>query len=191
MTKKQEVFVSVDVESSGPIPGEFSMLTLGACLVDSPSISFSMELQPLNGNFDAEALAVTGLSMEDLARTGMPPTEGMGKFASWITMHVAGDATPVFVGLNASFDWSFVNYYFHRFVGANPFGFAALDIKALFMGATACDWQETKSSSIAKVVHPSLKSSHDALDDARYQAELFRLIRKMVASRSRVARQDR
>lgn len=110
MTKKQEVFVSVDVESSGPIPGEFSMLTLGACLVDSPSIAFSMELQPLNGNFDTEALAVTRLSMDDLARTGMPPAEGMCKFASWITMHVAGDATPVFVGLNASFDWSFVNY---------------------------------------------------------------------------------
>lgn len=188
MAKKQEMFVSVDVESSGPIPGEFSMLSLGACLVDSPSTAFSMELQPLNGNFEAEALAVTGLSMDDLARTGLPPEEGMSKFASWIEMHVPGDATPIFVGLNASFDWSFVNYYFHRFIGTNPFGFAALDIKALFMGATACDWQETKSSSIAKLVRPSLKSSHDALDDARYQAELFRLIREVAARKSRAVR---
>ncbi|MFN9476507.1 exonuclease domain-containing protein [Acidovorax sp.] len=188
MGKKQEVFVSVDVESSGPIPGEFSMLTLGACLVDSPSTAFSMELKPLNGNFDAEALAVTGLSMEQLARTGLPPTQGMSQFASWISTHVASGAAPVFVGLNAAFDWSFVNYYFHRFIGTNPFGFAALDIKAFFMGATSCEWQETKSSSISKILRPSLKGNHDALDDARYQAELFRLTRELAASKSRAVR---
>lgn len=183
MTEKREVFVSVDIESCGPVPGEFSMLTLGACLVDSPSIAFSMELQPLNSNVDAEALAVTGLSMDALAHTGQSPAQGMREFEAWIATHVAGDATPIFVGLNASFDWSFVNYYFHRFIGTNPFGFTALDIKAFFMGATACAWHETKSSAIAKVVHPSLKGSHDALDDARYQAELFRLVRTMALNR--------
>jgi len=26
-----------------------------------------------------------------------------------------------------------VNYYFHKYVGDNPFGFAALDIKAYYM----------------------------------------------------------
>ena len=40
----------------------------------------------------------------------------------------------MFVGFNASFDWSFVNWYFHKFVGTNPFGVAALDIKAYYMG---------------------------------------------------------
>ena len=29
MTTKQEVYISVDVETAGPIPGEYSMLTLG------------------------------------------------------------------------------------------------------------------------------------------------------------------
>ena len=43
--------------------------------------------------------------------------------------------TSVFVGFNAPFDWSFVNYYFHRFLGHNPFGFTAVDIKAYYMGA--------------------------------------------------------
>jgi hypothetical protein len=82
----------------------------------------------------------------------------------------------VFVGLNAPFDWSFVNYYFHHFLGRNPFGFTALDIKALFMGATGCDWADTRSSKMAERLAPRLKGDHQALHDAQYQAELFSLI---------------
>ena len=82
----------------------------------------------------------------------------------------------VFVGLNAPFDWTFVNYYFLKYHDQNPFGFTALDIKALFMGATGCTWYETRSSAIDKVVKPHQKGDHDALHDARYQAELFRSV---------------
>ena len=79
------------------------------------------------------------------------------------------------------FDWSFVNYYFHRFLGRNPFGFAALDIKAYYMGATGCDWGDTRSSRMAAMLKPRRTSGHQALQDALYQAELFRLVRKMRA----------
>ncbi|MER8349344.1 3'-5' exonuclease, partial [Acinetobacter baumannii] len=61
----------------------------------------------------------------------------MSRFRAWIDQ-IAGDDTPVFVGFNAPFDWSFVNYYFHRYTGENPFGFTALDIKALWMGVSGC-----------------------------------------------------
>ena len=90
------------------------------------------------------------------------------------------DATPVFVGFNAPFDWSFVNYYFHRFTGANPFGFTALDIKALYMGATGSTWSDTRSSQILKHLSPTRQGDHDALHDAKYQAELFRLVRALL-----------
>jgi ribonuclease T len=180
MSSSNEVFISVDVETAGPIPGEFSMLTLGACLVESSEVGFSMKLKPLNRNFDPKALAVTGLSMEKLATEGLTPQQGMAEFSRWISEKIPSKASPVFVGLNAPFDWSFVNYYFHRYADGNPFGFTALDIKALYMGATGCTWKETKSSAIAKVVHPTLQGNHDALDDARYQAELFQLIVKMI-----------
>lgn len=69
-----------------------------------------------------------------------------------------------------------MNYYFHRFAGVNPFGFTALDIKALYMGATGCRWNETRSSKIADRLKPTLSGTHDALRDALYQAEIFRLI---------------
>ncbi|MBV7481126.1 hypothetical protein KW839_26400 [Pseudomonas sp. PDM31] len=90
------------------------------------------------------------------------------------------DSIPVFVGFNAPFDWSFVNYYFHRYLGENPFGFAALDIKSMYMGATGCKWTDTRSSRIAEALNPKREGDHDALHDALYQAELFRLTRKLM-----------
>ncbi len=174
-----EHYISVDVETAGPIPGEYSLLTIGACTVDDDSKTFQAQLRPLNGNAVPEAMQVTGLSLETLARDGQAPETAMGAFASWIAETTPKDAKPVFVGLNAPFDWSFINYYFVRFTGSNPFGYTALDIKALYMGATGCMWAQTGSSQIAKRLHPKKKGTHDALEDALYQAELFRLTREL------------
>jgi len=107
----------------------------------------------------------------------------MSAFAAWIQKTVGGDATPVFVGFNAPFDWSFINYYFHKFSGVNPFGFSALDVKAYYMGATGCSWRDTRSSAMEAALTPKHKGDHDALHDAQYQAELFRLTREKVKSR--------
>jgi len=179
MNIKREIFVSVDVETSGPIPGEFSLLSIGACDVDDESNSFSIELKPINSNADPAALEVTGLSLEALAERGQEPTVAMNAFGKWVQQLGGEDTVLIFVGFNAPFDWSFVNYYFHRFTGANPFGFTALDIKAYYMGATGSTWSDTRSSLIAKHLSPSLLGNHDALQDAKYQAELFRLVRAL------------
>jgi DNA polymerase III epsilon subunit-like protein len=112
----------------------------------------------------------------------------MRAFRKWINEVTEADATPVFVGLNAPFDWSFINYYFHRYLSENPFGFTALDIKALYMGVIGCDWAGTKSSKMAEDLKPTIHGTHDALQDAKSQAELFRLIRrKMLQNRELLA----
>jgi len=177
MTMVTEIFVSVDVETSGPIPGEYSLLSIGACRVDDPEVTFACELKPLNRNADPEALAVTGLSLDVLSQRGLAPQMAMQHFDAWLMAGITADETPVFVGLNAPFDWSFVNYYFHRFLGRNPFGFTALDIKAYFMGAIGCRWSDTRSSQIANFVNVNSAGNHNALIDAQYQAKLFRLLR--------------
>jgi DNA polymerase III epsilon subunit-like protein len=174
-TNRNETFISIDVETAGPIPGEYSMLSIGACLVASPFLTFTCELKPINDKFVSEALDVSGLSLERLKETGIEPEVAMSRFREWI-IEAAGDNVPVFVGFNAPFDWSFINYYFHRFTGDNPFGFTALDIKALWMGVSGCSWADTRSSRIADAVQPKLHGDHDALHDAQYQAELFRLV---------------
>jgi DNA polymerase III epsilon subunit-like protein len=190
-----ETFISVDIEASGPIPGEYSLLSIGACAVYEPAREFSCLFQPISTNADPQALEVTGLQLEELMVRGLAPEAAMKEFAQWVQEITAG-STPVFVGLNASFDWSFVNYYFHRFVGNNPFGFTALDIKSLFMGASGCSWHDTRSSNMKRILSAKSEGTHDALEDARYQAELFRLIRSSlsvssanVASNSSVSRQ--
>jgi ribonuclease T len=178
MSTNQEVFISVDIETAGPIPGEYSLLSIGACRVDEDTQAFECQLRPVNGNFDPKALEVTGLSLEALKHDGLAPAAAMEQFQHWIRNVSGVRGQPVFVGFNAPFDWSFVNYYFHKYLGANPFGFSALDIKALYMGATGCSWHDSRSSKIAARLKPKLHGTHDALHDARYQAELFRLIRK-------------
>ncbi|WP_349934845.1 3'-5' exonuclease [Acetobacter sp. A11-2] len=176
MSKKHEVFISVDIETAGPLVGEHSMLTVGACLVYQPEVSFSVMLKPISEKSVASALEVTGLTLEKAAKEGLLPADAMSKFGIWIDKNLPEGGVPVFVGLNAPFDWGFINYYFLKYLGNNPFGFTALDIKALFMGVIGCSWYDTRSSAIDKVVHPTQKGDHDALHDARYQAELFRLI---------------
>lgn len=185
MTKKPEVFISVDIETAGPIVSEHSMMTIAACLVYEPEVNFSIMIKPISEMFIPEALEVTGLTLEQTEKEGFTPIEAMKKFSTWINSNVPKNYRPVFVGLNAPFDWSFINYYFLKYIEHNPFGISAIDIKAVFMGATGCSWYDTKSSSIDRMVAPSLEGNHDALADAKYQAELFRLVYTLSESKGR------
>jgi len=178
MNSKREVFISVDIETAGPIPGEYSLLTIGACNVANDTQTFACQLKPTTRKADPKALEVTGLSLDRLEREGLDPIEAMRQFRDWIQNLTGLGGVPIFVGFNAAFDWSFVNYYFHIYVGRNPFGFSALDIKSLYMGAARSAWGQTRSSQIAAALHPKRKGNHDALHDALYQAELFRLIQE-------------
>jgi hypothetical protein len=170
----REIYISVDIEASGPIPGEYSMLSIGACVVGDIARSFYAELKPLNDNFTQEAMDACKLSLQDLARTGRAPAEAMRAFGEWV--HATADGMrPVFVGFNAPFDWSFVNYYFHKFTGANPFGHAALDIKSYYMGAYRTAWSETSMAQLPPEVRPHPGPlQHEALADAVEQSEIFR-----------------
>ncbi|QDR30596.1 3'-5' exonuclease, partial [Pseudomonas aeruginosa] len=133
--------------------------------------------RPVSDRYVPEALKVTGLSLERLRSDGLDPDEAMQRFKVWVEQVTPEGARAVFVGFNASFDWSFVNHYFHYFLGENPFGIAALDIKSMYFGAARSTWEQTRSSEIAQTVNPRKKGDHDALHDALYQAELFRLIK--------------
>ncbi|GAB2930839.1 3'-5' exonuclease [Hafnia psychrotolerans] len=176
MRTNKEIFVSVDVEASGPVPGKYSMLSIGACVVFDPSTHFSCYLKPISDEFIPEAMEVTGLSLEQLHHDGLEPADAMLQLKNWVDSLVSNEEIVVFVGFNASFDWSFINYYFHTYLGENPFGIAALDIKSMYFGTSQVSWKSTRSSEIAKIVKPETSGDHDALHDAQYQAELFRLI---------------
>lgn len=171
-----EAYLSVDVETSGPVPRIYSLLSLGACLVEDPRLRFYVELQPTTREADPAALAVSGLSLERLAETGLPPEEAIRRFAAWVGEVVPQGSQPVFVAFNAPFDWMFVADCFRRYEVPNPFGHAALDIKALYMGVTGEPWARTSLAHVAARYGLRGDLPHSALEDALLQAELFRRV---------------
>jgi DNA polymerase III epsilon subunit-like protein len=178
-----ETFFSVDVETSGPVPGIYSLLALGACRVDDPTVEFSAELRPEAAGADPDAIAVSGLSMDRLRAEGEPAAEAMRRFAAWVDIATPGGSRPVFVAFNAPFDWMFVAEALYRHVGRNPFGHAALDVKALAMGVFGLRWRDTSYASLAARVGVTDPLPHRAIDDARLQAEVFRRILAEMTSR--------
>ena len=89
---KEETFISVDVETSGPNPSDFSLLSIGACTLQDPRQTFYIELQPVSNRATAEALAISGLSLDTLRQRGLPPSEAMACLAEWLHEVVPADS---------------------------------------------------------------------------------------------------
>src|SRR2546421_12549106 len=98
--KSEELYISVDIEAAGPIPGEYSMLSIGASIVGQPAVCFYAELKPLHKNAVAEALRVSRLDMKELALNGKDAKSVMEELRDWVKI-ISGDRKPVFVGFNA------------------------------------------------------------------------------------------
>ncbi len=167
--------MSVDIEASGPTPATGALLALGACLVERPVEALYLELRPApDAPWDVAAARVHRLSRDLLLRDGLPPAEAAARLGSWLD-HVAAGSVPVFVGLNAGFDWMFVADLLWRELGRNPFGHAPLDLKALYMGRARVDrWAATGKHDITRRYPVTARHTHHALEDARMQAELAR-----------------
>jgi len=178
-----EVYLSADVETDGPIPSLYSMLSFalveigrsdGTRLIrpEAPS-SFYRELRPISTQFEPEALAVNGLNRDELYRTGVDPQKAMDDAREFIRQ-VAADATPILVAYPLSFDWTFLYWYFVRFGGSSPFNHSrCFDLKTAF----AVKGRRTVASSgrdqLPAFLQSGLRHTHHALDDAREQAEIF------------------
>jgi len=170
---QREAYISIDVETSGPNPSDYDLLSIGACLAEDMDQGFYIELQPVTGNAIPGTLAISGLSLAELAETGVPPATAMARFELWLHEVVPQTHRPIFVALNAPFDWMFVSDYFHRFLRRNPFGHSALDIKAFYMGLVGANWAQTSMRYLSARYLGGRKLTHNALQDARDQAEVF------------------
>ncbi|CAN5644122.1 hypothetical protein BH18CHL1_BH18CHL1_03700 [soil metagenome] len=172
-----EILISVDIEASGPTPSTGSLVAVGACLVGDLEVFFYEEIRPAEGApWDTATEPIHHLTRRHLAEHGAPAHETAARWASWIEA-VAGGSTPIMVGFNAAFDWMFVADLFHRHLGRNPFGVSAIDLKAVYLGRYAVqEWRRTTRRDVS-VRHPTdLPMTHNALADARSQAELARLL---------------
>jgi len=160
----------IDVESDGPIPGDYSMISFGAVIVE-PTLerTFYGQLKPISDKFIPEALAVSGFTREETeAFDG--PAEVMVQFAKWIAENSNG--RPFFISDNNGFDWQFINWYFHHFVGKNPFGFSSTNLGSLYKGMQKDTFVNFKH--LRKTKH-----THNPVDDARGNAEALLQMKDM------------
>lgn len=157
-------YIMVDVESDGPIPGDYSMICFGAIVVE-PSLkkTFYGTLKPISDQWIPEALAVSGFSREETLQFDDPQTV-MEAFATWITVNSTG--RPFFISDNNGFDWQFINWYFPHFTGKNPFGHSSSNLGSLYKGFVRDTFTNFKH--LRRTTH-----THHPVDDARGNAEVL------------------
>lgn len=161
-----------DVEADGPVPGKYSMLSMGfVALTPELNKTFYRELKPISDEFDPEALAISGLDRDRLTRKGRLPNNAMIELSGWVKSVSKG--RPIFISDNPGFDFAFVNYYFHvESAVENPFGWSSRRIGDLYCGMqmdTFARWKQLR-----KTTH-----THNALDDAMGNAEALLEMKKM------------
>ena len=118
-------------------------------------------MRPVSDQFIPASLAVSGHSRaETLAFPD--PRQVMEEFARWIAAQSKG--RPMFISDNNGFDWQFINWYFHEFVGSNPFGHSSTNLGSLYKGLVKDTTKTFKH--LRRTAH-----THHPVDDARGNAQ--------------------
>jgi len=162
-------FFMVDVEADGPIPGKYSMVSFGAVIV-RPGDAFDSyygKLRPISDEWEPAALAVSGHTREETLRFDHPATVLRG-FIEWVALNTKG--RPMFISDNNGFDWMFMCWYFHHFIGANPFGHSSTNLGSLYKGMQEdmfCNFKHLRKT----------KHTHHPVDDAIGNAEALLYMR--------------
>jgi len=180
-----DIYFSADVETDGPIPGPFSMLSLGLVVAGTfdgrvfsrpPDYgqTFYREIRPISDQFQPDALLVNGLDRDRLLSEGSLPEKAMNEAAEWI-LNIAGVGRPILVAYPLSFDWSFLYWYFVRFsADGSPFNHSqCFDIKTAFAVKAHIPIASAGRSRLIPSLRPDGAHTHNALDDAIEQAQVF------------------
>jgi len=183
--RRVDAYFSADVETDGPIPGPFSILSFALVFAgsfdgkqfqrpDNYRTTLYKELRPISEHFEPEALRINGLDRSRLCLEGESPEIAMSGAFRWVKS-IAGPAQPVLVAYPLSFDWTWLYWYFIRFsTDGSPFDYSrCFDIKTALAVKAGIPISEAGRSRI----DPSLRSrhphTHHAVDDAIAQAEIF------------------
>ena len=151
-----------DIEADGPIPHDYSMVCFGAVVV-RPGLkdTFYGTTKPISDKWVPDALKVSGFSREEHLEFD-DPYETMLRFADWIKKVSVG--RPIFIADNNGFDWQWINWYFHHYLGTNPFGFSSRNQNDLWKGMNRDMFKSFKH--LRKTKH-----DHNPVNDAMGNAE--------------------
>jgi len=153
--------VMVDIEADGPIPGDYSMIAIGAVIVDEElKTTFYTTLRPISDNWLPDALAVSGFTRAETEKFD-EPKEAMLAFRVWLAKN--SKTRPWFISDNNGFDWQFVNWYFWHFLGENPFGHSSTNLGSLYKGLVGTMRKNFKHLRKTKHTH---HPTYDAIGNA-------------------------
>lgn len=182
---RPDLYISADVETDGPMPGPYSLLSFGLSVVgkydghqfdswQGQDRTFYRELKPISDDFQPEALEVNGLDRKKLKAEGSDPARAMAEAAEWVK-EMCPECRPVLVAYPVAFDWAFLYWYFERFApGGSPFGHSScLDIRTLYQAVAGTVFDQSGKTAMPDFLQPSSPHTHNALDDAIEQGELF------------------
>ena len=180
-----DVYFSADVETDGPIPGPYSMLSFALVYAGRFAGTrfqrpknykrvFYKELKPISETFQPEALRINGLDRARLCIEGASPEFVMTQAARWVKK-VAGNDSPVLAAYPLSFDWSWLYWYFIRYCPAgSPFDYSrCFDIKTALAVKGRIPISQAGRSRLLPSLLSRRQHTHHAIDDAIEQAEIF------------------
>lgn len=175
MTKDDIIYISVDTEYNGSVPGTHSMLQIGAAAFSHNTAelvsTYSSNIEPLPGaTQDPTTMAWWGTQPQAWARVqnGRPAEVVTREFDAWVRQY----PKRVFVAYPLPIDFAYVHYYTMTFCGDNPFTHVGLDIKTLAWAALGQDFDSIKRGRFPNDWAPPNMQEHDALSDAIYQGRL-------------------
>lgn len=159
--------IIVDCEASGPCI-ECGDLIQFAAAKENGDLFKSDKFPPLFPDWSDGAYQSLGITREEhLSYKGDFNNEAY-RFKEWL-----GPGRHTFWSDNPAFDWQWINWLMHCFVGDNPFGFSARRIGDFYAGLERDISKSTKWKKFRKTKH-----THDPLDDVRGNLEAFLEIRR-------------
>lgn len=178
---KPDIYVSIDIEADGPIPGLNSMLSIGAAAFyagnRTPVSTFEVNLTPLEGaSADPDTMQWWARQSpkvwQHVTKDPLDPADAMLQLVTWVR---SLRGTPIMV-VFPTFDYMWAHYYLVRFLGSSPFGIGALDIKSMAFGLIPeipAFKEVTKRNMHKSLFEGCPPHTHQALDDAIGQGVWF------------------
>lgn len=166
-----DIYISVDIETDGPIPGANSMLSLALIAFKANGEIIDMYTANLlpnefakqdvdtmkwwSTNYDAYVSATSN------QRKIIDVMSEVEIFISDLKLH----GKPVFVAYPVAFDVMFVYWYLMAYTHHSPIMFKAIDIRSYQMGKQCISYQESGDL--------LTRNTHSAMEDAQEQMNIF------------------
>lgn len=165
----------VDIEADGPIPGDYSMVEIGAVkLTASLQQTFYVDIKPMSEIYLPSALESIGMTRAQTMEFTHQPEEAMHLFRDWINENNKEGTRPMFFSDNNGFDFMFTHWYFIHFIKEDPFGWTSRNLQDIFRGMK----MNMKDRGFKKM--RDTKHTHNPIDDSVGNAEaLLKMIKHM------------